>query len=139
MSLHREARVVNDFHPFGAIHSRAERHLAPPVRHGRMGLYVLAAMGMSVAFTLALKRPLPKTINNEWKDAEAARAKLIMLDPMQKCAFVWSCLFLRSSCARCEAEVACEGVRSFPTCPQCFSAPPLPSPSPSLSLSLPSP
>ena len=85
MSMNRKPRVVNDFHPFSAVHARTERHLAPSMRHGRNGLYVFGAIAASTLITLLLKRPLPKTISNEWKDAEAARAKVIMLDPMQKC------------------------------------------------------
>lgn len=86
MSLHRPAVQVNDFHPFAALNKRSERHITPNVRNGRMGLIVLTAVGLSVVFNALLRRPLPKTINDEWKEAERKRNAIIMDTPIAKCA-----------------------------------------------------
>lgn len=82
MSLRRPAIPVDDFHPFAMLNRRAERHIAPYLRHKTNGLFVLAAIATSV-FTLAMiRRPLPKTISDEWKEAERKRDAIKMDRPI---------------------------------------------------------
>jgi len=83
MSLNRPVRAVNDFHPFGSIHRRVERHIVPSLRHGRNGLYVLGAITLSLCTTLLIRHRLPHTLSAEWKAAEKERARIQMEEPMK--------------------------------------------------------